>query len=169
MLELAAIIWGKVLALVIGLMFFRQLTPPFRLAMLQVFLGMMAEVTGRYIVVRYHAHNLWLFNYYWLAELWVVGLAGILLLKNVRLRAAFTLLLLIPSLIWLVLIYRNGIDVHPSPALTAIATALVVIFITVLLQLSFNTEKLAIQPVFWLCLSVLLFFGGYLPYYSMFC
>ena len=168
MLSLLFVIAGKIVALTAGLMFFRYLSLPYRLMMLQVFLGMMAEVTGRYIVVRYHAHNIWLFNYYWLIELWVVGLAGILLLRNIALRRAFVGLLLIPTVLWIYCIYKNGNGIHPSPALTAIGTALVVIFITVLFHASFNMQKLATQPVFWLCLSVIVFFSGNVPFYSLF-
>lgn len=168
MLSLLFVIAGKIVALTTGLLFFRYLSLPYRLVMLQVFLGMMAEVAGRYIVVRYHAHNIWLFNYYWLVELWVVGLAGILLLSNIALRRAFVGLLLIPTALWIYCIYTGGNDMHPSPAITAIGTALVAIFITVLFHASFHTQKLATQPVFWLCLSVIIFFSGSIPFYSLF-
>ncbi|MCD6062824.1 MAG: hypothetical protein K0R82_735 [Flavipsychrobacter sp.] len=168
MLYLLSVIATKILALSIGLVFFRHLALAYRLAMLQVLLGTVAEVIGWHIVKTYHEHNLWLFNWYWLAELWVMGTTGILLLKNRALKKAFTGLLFIPTVLWIYLVSVNGIHTHPSPALTAIGTALVVIFITVLFHASFGNETLSTQPVFWLALSVLIFFGGIVPYYSMF-
>lgn len=165
---LLATIATKILALAIGGMFFRHLALPYRLVMLQVFLGLLAEVTGWYIAAVYREHNLWLFNWYWLSELWVVGTAGILLLKNRVLQKGFLGLLLIPTILWIYFISINGIDMHPAPALTAIGTTLVVIFIAVLFHASFSSQSLSSQPVFWLALSVLIFFGGIVPYYSMF-
>ncbi|WP_276132383.1 hypothetical protein [Polluticoccus soli] len=158
----------KILALFIGLAFFRRMALPYRLALLQVFLGMMAEVGGWYIAAVYREHNLWLFNWYWLTELWVMGTTGILLLKNRVLQKGFLGLLLIPTALWVYFISINGIDMHPAPALTAIGTTLIVIFIAVLFHASFTRQALSSQPVFWLSLSVLIFFGGIVPYYSMF-
>lgn len=166
---LVLVISEKIIALVVGVAFFRQLPIAYRLTMLQVLLGLVAEITGRYIVARYHEQNIWMFNFYWIAELWVAGMAGILLLKNPALRKAFISLLVLPSFFWLYFISVNGLAVMPSPALTAIDTSLVVIYATALFQNTvFEGRKLAAQPVFWLCLSVITFFACNIPLYSMF-
>lgn len=154
----------KVIALIIGLVRFRFLSKPYKLFLLQIFVAIIVESYGRYLVVKIHAPNLWLFNIYMIIEFLLISSAGILL--NRKYKDFFISMVVCGIAVWSIEIFRQGIFVLANWFYLSASFLIVLIYLGILLQSRtiFNSNKIASQPLFWLCLSTLIFFCCYLPY-----
>ena len=159
----------KALAIVAGAYYFRYLSMPYRLVLLQVIAAICAETTGLVIVKLYHQHNLWVFNIYdLLFEVWLMSITGYLLNRKLK-RSYIISGIVIVSFIWLYGVYFDGIRVLYTPYLLAKSVLLVSVYLLVLYHIAFLRQgKLSRQPALWLSLSMILFYGGNMPYYGFF-
>lgn len=169
MLILLLLILVKVLVVAAGAYYFRYLSMPYRLALLQVIAAICAETVGLAIVKLYHQHNLWVFNIYdFIFEVWLMSIAGYMLNKKLK-RSYIISGIVLVSFIWLYGVYLDGIRVFYTPYLLAKSVLLVFVYLLVLYHIAFSRQgKLRRQPAFWLSISMILFYGGNMPYYGFF-
>lgn len=169
MLYLLFVISVKIIALTFGVVNFRNLTIPYRVIFSQVLLALFCEVLGYYLSFG-AKHNIWLYNLYWLVgELWLMTVPGIILLRRAVLRRFLFFITIITTLIWIVKIYQHGLSKFSPFILLSIYLTTLLIYFIVLFHIALSTEeKLVKLPAFWLCLSVIIYFGCNIPYYGLY-
>lgn len=167
MQSLLTIVAGKIFAIFIGLYCFRFLPKAYRFILLQVILALISEVSGEGIEKYYHKNNLWIFNLYLLFETWLNGLAGIALLENKSIKRVIRYTLFLLTVVWIVNVYSNGMQIFANWCFIASAIVTIVIFMFVLFNNAFTRQNIFIKPEFWLSLSIILFFGCDLPYFGL--
>jgi hypothetical protein len=155
---------GKVFAIITGLYFFRSLTRAYRLTLLLTLVATIVEVVGYYLHAQLRQNNVWLFNYYMIFEVWMLGLASLYLVKNKTVQISFVALLLLDTAVWIHTIATNPITVFASFPMVCGCIALTVIYLVVLLSNSlFSQNKILNQPIFWLCIANILYFSCDIP------
>lgn len=158
----------KAFALFAGIYYFRHLTPPYKLTMYLVAIAIFFESYGYYIRSTGHM-NAWLFNFYIPIEMWLLGVAGMYFLPNRRVKMITAIFLIISTIIWASNIVANTVYVYANYAMACGALILTVLYFAVLFANSlFNTKQILRQPLFWLALSNILYFGCIVPFLGLF-
>ncbi len=165
-LESAAIV--KLPVFVVAILYARYLSAPYRLILCQAILALIIEAIGWYIAVKLHRYNIWLFNIFGLIDFWLVGTAGYLLIKNRIQRSVIPYAMTGASLLWAGIIWQQGLKVYPTWALSFIGIVVVYIYLGVLAGTIFRSNKLWLQPDFWLSISIILFYSCTIPLYTIF-
>jgi len=156
---------GKVFASIVGIYYFRYLPRPYRLVLLLIAIALFCESYGYYISIYRHAHNAWVFNIYMFFEALLLGVAAIYLTNNQFSKKSFLVLLILNSIIWIAVIVTNSIYAFATISMVCGCCVLTVIYIVVLYTNSlFSNEKAFKQPVFWLSIATILYFGCDIPY-----
>lgn len=157
----------KVLILSIAIYYARYLSTAYWLIVLQVAIAIFCDSYGKYLV--YHnQYNTWLYNYYMLAELWLTGSAAVYFIKKKILKQGVLFALLLVNMIWIIEVFHYGIIRFATNTFMSLCVVLIIIYTGVLFNRSIFTNKSIIkQPVFWLALSVILYFGCDLPYLGL--
>ena len=160
---------GKLFALTIGCYYFRVLPKPYKLILIVVLLATFCEGYGFYM--NYYLHiknNLWLFNLYMFFEAALLGIAAIYLVKNRRIKFIFLLLLVVNASIWCEVIHIHTVYLFASTSMITGSAILTLIYIIVLFDNSlFARNNILNQPVFWLSISNILFFGCDIPFMGL--
>lgn len=166
--SLLLILSGKIIAIAIGIYYFKFLPNPYRYILAQVVLALLCEWGAELFVKHYHRNNIWIFNWYLLAEVWLNGLAGKQLLKNKLIQKVVIPVLVLITLIWCANIYISGMVDFANWCFVASSLMLIVLYFIVLFDNAlFLSQKIITQPVFWLSFSIILFFGCDLPYFGI--
>src|ERR1700733_2555131 len=92
---------GKIFTIIFGLYYLKVLSIPYKLTLILVTLAAFCECYGYYISIFQHMSNLWLFNIYLIAEEWLLGVAAIYLVSNIRTKTWFMVLLIVNSIFWI--------------------------------------------------------------------
>lgn len=155
----------QVIALIIGLYFSKRLNGLYLFFLLQLILAVVFEAYGFYINIVLGKYNLWLFNIYILLEISLLTLAYTVLSKN-KITNIFTAISLVMLVVfWFYSIYNNGIDTLANIFYISGCILLVVLYFHLLFtQVIFNSHKILKNPLFWVCSSVLIYFGCFIPY-----
>lgn len=164
------ILTTDIITLCLGLFFLRNFTIPYKLVLFHVLLTSIIEIYGWYLGAIRGQHNVWLFNIFWLVgELWIMGTAGILLLKGKKIKQSLAILIFLATAFWGINIYQFGISAFtPSVLLSIYVVVLLIYFIVLFQSVLLSNEKIMRLPELWLCLSVILYFGCNIPYYGLF-
>jgi hypothetical protein len=97
----------------------------------------------------------------------LIGLTGIYMLKNKLLKRIFLFFLILNIIIWIINIAANTIYVFATISMIIGCAIMVMLYIILLLNnILFNSNVLK-QPIFWLSLSSILFYGCDIPYMGM--
>jgi len=155
----------QVIALIFGLFLSKRLNTFYLLFLLQLILAVLFEAYGYYISVVLGEYNLWLFNIYILLEISLLTLAYTVLSKNkiTNIFAAISLVMLVAF--WVYSIYNYGINTLANIFYISGCILLVVLYFHLLFALViFNSHKILKNPLFWICSSVLIYFGCFIPY-----
>ena len=159
---------GKLFALIVGGYYFKCLTRPYRLVLYLIGIAAISESYGYYIMKHLHEHNIWLFNFYLVAEAWLMGMAAVQLLIVPWLKKVFLMLLVIGSIIWVLNVVRNSIYVFASLSMVYGLILLTVMYLAVLFTNSvFKNKNILVQPVFWLAISTILYCACDIPYMAL--
>ena len=160
---------GKFFSLIIGGYNFKCLSLPYRLVLLLIAIGSFCEFYGYYIFKHLHKSNQWLFNIYIIIEVWLLGMSAIYLINNHKIKKSFFLLLIINTIVWIFTIASNSIYLFATISMVCGSSIITLMYIIVLYSNSlFTGEKIIKQPVFWLCISTILYFGCDIPYMGLY-
>lgn len=170
MLDILFLFGVKMLVVIMGVYYYRHLPFAYRLVLLQSVLAISAEVLGLAIVKVYHQYNVWVFNIYdLLFEVWLMTIAGYYLLSG---KMKNTYIFLAPALLTIVWVYgvsRKGLMDMYTPFLLGKSILLISVYMLLLYQTAFGRrDNVSRLPAFWLSLSMILFFGGALPFYGFY-
>jgi hypothetical protein len=159
---------GKIAAIIIGLYFFSALLKPYRLFLFQVVIAMFVEILGYYLGAVKHQNNLWLFSSYNLVDLWLVGIAGRLLLKESWLKKFIVPLIIIGTILWVLDFYIRGVKEMLIWFTLYQYSILLILYLVLLSGILFKNSNVSNQPIFWVCISILIFYSVSLPYWALF-
>ena len=123
---------GKLFALIAGGYYFKYLSPPYRLVVYVIAVAAFCESYGYYIVKHLHEYNSWVFNYYIMAEVWMMGLAAVYLVTNYKLKRMFYLLMVAASAIWIINILNYSIYVLANFSMVVCQLFMTVMYFAVL-------------------------------------
>jgi len=160
---------GILVTIVIGIIYRKYLAWPYRLVWMLAVLGCICEIAGYYIVKNLHAHNAWLFNLYMPLEPLLLGIAGTGFIKGNGYKKVIYALLAMNVMVWLFEIFKYSIFTFASLSMICGCFLLVAIYIGVLMNVAISGSKTLIkEPLFWLCLSTILYFGCDIPSMGLF-
>jgi len=156
-----------VIAAVYGIRIWKNSTIFWRITILNVFLATITEVIG-YIYKQKHSNDVIPFNIYILIAMWLLVSAALLLI-NKKTASIITLIFsLINTYVWFYFINNNGINVFANWALVCSSVLIAAIYFITFIQLfSNNTLQISKQPVFWLCVAIIIYYCANIPIFSM--
>jgi len=160
-------LFGKLFALVVGYIYFKYLPRPYKLVLYLIAIASFCECYGYYLGKYLRQHNVWVFNLFMPIDFSLIGLTGIYMLKNKLLKRIFLFFLILNIIIWIINIAANTIYVFATISMIIGCAIMVMLYIILLLNnILFNSNVLK-QPIFWLSLSSILFYGCDIPYMGM--
>lgn len=159
---------GKIIALLIGFYYAKKLSKPFIYILIQIFLALIIETYGWYLSIVLSQYNVWLFNSYYLIELWLLLLCAYLLISNSLFKRIILSLLLLGTAIWASNIYIVGFNTLIIWSILFNSIAFVFSYSYILYNLIFYDDaKLIVQPKFWLCMSMIIYFACNIPLFGL--
>lgn len=157
----------KIITILLGLVYFRLFPALYKLLFCQSVLALICEGYGYYLGDVLHQNNVWIFYYYTLIECWLVGIVGYQLLKKKSLQKITLILLSICTMIWLSDFFYNGIKIMSNRFLVSYGIVMVLVYIAVLSTRAFETNSLLKNPIFWIAVSFILYYGCTIPYFGL--
>jgi hypothetical protein len=159
------------LAFLVALFTWKRHTLVFRLFFFDLLLVFINETAGLYFiyfVYKPHAgNNLWTNFIYIVVEVWLMGMAGYLLISNKLLRKTIPWLLV--SFTGMVVAYACIRSVHEAPVMCFFFASLILvgIFLYVIIQMV-NMKVVSREPLFWMSIGLIIFYGCNIPYWGVF-
>lgn len=139
---------------------------PYRLLLLANVLSLFVDCAGYYIGHTMVKPNLWLFNIYMpidvALDMWI---ASFFLRLSIRkwLPIVFSAYLYY----WGILIYQNTLFNFVFAALVANAFLQTILFMFIVVDKTMNAaSSISKNPLFWLCMSLILYYAGNIPFIS---
>ena len=157
----------KLIALILGTFFFNRLPVPYKLLFYQGFLSVACESYGYYLGTVKNQNNVWIFCYYFLIDSWLLGMAGAYFIASDFFKKAIPVLLLLTTLIWFLDIWVNGFTILPNRFFVSYSILLIIIYIGVLFNPTFTNSSIFKNPVFWVAISSILYYGCIIPYVGL--
>ena len=169
MFSLIYVLIGEIFAIIIGVVYWRYLSRPYRMVLALAMLGLICEVTGFSINRFLHVGNAWLFNLYMPFEPALLSVASMHFINEKKYKKVVGFFILLNFFIWLSSILLHSIYVFANFAMICGCFLLVVVYIFVLFKnVLFESKVVVKDPLFWLCLSTILYFGCDIPYMGMY-
>ena len=101
-------------------------------------------------------------------EVWLLGLAAIYLVRKDIVKKVFFILLIINTIVWACVVVNNSIYSFATISMVCGCCLVTLMYISVLFNNSlFNGGSIIKQPVFWLSLSTILYFGCDIPFMGL--
>jgi len=155
------------LSAIVGIYSWRYLTLPFKLIFFQIICASFADITGRILEI-YLNNNIFLYNAYLFIELWLVGLAGWYMIRNKTYQKWLMAFLIICTVVAIVSISITGIKVFANWAFLMECLLLTITYLGILINLLIsNKGNITKEPVFWLCIGIITYFGCNVPLFGM--
>lgn len=159
---------AELIAITIGLKYWRRLKLGYRVALVQVIIACIVEVTGRMLSVFHLGTNAWLFNIYALIEtiifLWMFGIFSGHPYTN---KVLIVVAVIMPSG-WFIAIATNGIFLFSNWYVIAESLLAIVLFILLLISKSvFSKSQLFTQPLFLLCIAIIIYYASVIPLFGV--
>ena len=159
---------GQVIALIIGVYYYKYLPRSYKLVFCLIAIASFCESYGYYLSHFLHESNAWVFNLYMIIEVWLLGTAAIYLINNHKIRKLFIALLIFNSILWASVIIRNSIYLFANISMVFGCCLITVMYIIVLYHNSlFNDKGTLKESVFWLAIATILYFGCDIPYMGL--
>lgn len=157
----------KIAAIIVGVVYWRRLPLPYRIIMAQVVVGILAETAGKIMNLLHYPSNQWVFNIYMLFEALLFGSAGYFFMKEGRARKLAKYLLFFFIALWPVCLYIYTFFYLFSAYYVCYSFFLVLLYAYVLTNhVLFTNDKLLRNPLFVICVSVIMLFAGTLPLFG---
>ena len=164
MFKLLLFLLGKSFSFIAGGCNYKYLSSAYKFTWALILVASIAETSG-YILDHFaHQSNVWLYNVYMLIESFLITISAIYLVSNRIIKFVFIFFFAVNTIYWTTNIYNYSIYVFASSSLILGSIIYTSMYIFILFTKSlFTTIGTFSQPVFWLCLSTILYFGCDLP------
>ena len=153
----------KLIAIFIGFTFWRKFDISYRLIFIHLLIALVVEALGLYLNYIKQPNNFWLFNIYMIIEVWLIGLAGKYFLQD-KLSDRYILISLIGfSVYWIISFKYKPITSLLNVFFILTFFFLVAVYIAVLVKKTFINNNVFNDPLFYLCVSCILYFACLIP------
>lgn len=126
-------------------------------------LGVLAETYGKAFWIMYHQPNSWIFNIYMIIEFALYCAAAAYYLPAF-IRRLLPYIVGLQAIVWLTQIVRFSIFQFANFSLVVGSLILTVLYMVILVtQTMHATRALVKNPLFWLCISVVLYYACDIP------
>lgn len=141
---------------------------PYRLIFLLVIVAFFCEIYGYYLGIVLGTNNWWLFNCYNFVEILCMGGAGVGFARDKRLKALFAAGVVLCSAIGFIEFLKRPLTEPATVTMVCYSTLLTLIYLTILFANSlFSSKSVLMQPVFWICLSSIVYFSCSIPFLGL--
>lgn len=155
-----------VIALLIGVYKLKAMPFPYKLILWSVCISAGAEISG-YFLSKYHYNNSWIYNIYLVVSVSVLIKAGAFLSNKKIIKKLANVVVPLFILMWGISISRST-DKLASDAFLVGAILLCLLFLSILIEnaliATFSYFK---QPVVWLSIAIVIYFGCNIPYFGL--
>ena len=159
---------GKVFALIIGAFYSKYLPLPYRLVLVLIAVALLCESYGYYLSHFLHKSNAWVFNFYMLVEVWLLGISAVYFVISNKIKKSFFILLIANTIIWLVVIATNSIYVFANASMVSSCCVITIMYIVVLYtRCLFIDQSILKQPIFWVSISTIIYYACDIPYMGL--
>ncbi len=160
------VVLPKVIVCCVGLLFFRKLSMPYKVLLGANLLALCVEYAGYFIGHTMKQPNLWLFNFYMPVDVALdMWLASFFL--RPRIKKWLPVVLWGYICYWGVLVNENTIYNFAFAGLVADAFLQTTLFMFILVDNTMNSaSNISKNPLFWLCMSLILYYAGNIPFIS---
>ncbi len=166
-LYLYPIFASKIFAVIIGLVNWRLLTKPYKLIAVQVCLILLTESLGLYLNHVRQCNNVFLFNIYNILEVWLLAYIGKQFITTKFARLILPILIFL-TVYWFYCVLLRGIDEFFNWFFVVYCFFLVIIFTVILFTNAlFNRKKVLGEPLFLICISIILYYGCTVPLFGV--
>lgn len=166
-IHLLVIFLLEILAIVIGLFYWKTFSFAFKLILLQVILAFTTEVFG-FILSNLAYQNVWLYNCYAIIEVWLLGMACNISMNNSPVKKTIQVSLLLLTLFWIISTFLNGLFVFNNWMVVAMALFYIVFFIIALFDNSiFNKRKIFKEPIFLVASAIIIYYSTIIPLFGL--
>jgi hypothetical protein len=155
-----------VLAIIAGLIsLFRPASPAYRILLLKITISFCVELAGA--IMRIHKQqNIMIYNYYMFVDFGLLLLVAYTLQPNKTIQRTTIVGSLAFLVFWFYELYQKAVFFQKAYATESLV--LIILFLVVLYHSIIGQHtKSRLLPTFWLCLSVLVFYGGTIAFLSM--
>jgi hypothetical protein len=157
----------KVAAIVVGIVYWKWLPLPYRIIMAQVFVGILAETAGKIMNLLHYPSNQWVFNIYMLLETLLLSSAAYFFMNEDSMRRLAKYLLFFFIGFWPLCLYLYTFFQFFSAYYVSYSFFLILLYTYVLTNYAlFTKKKLLGNPLFIICISVIMMFAGTIPYFG---
>lgn len=162
------VIGTKLLAIALALGYYKYLDRPAKVLLLQTIVALVVESAGYFIIHVLRGYNLWLYNLYIITELLLLCYTASLLLHRKIEKLVISVIAIACSSIWASSLLQNGIFKFAHVALVVNCVVLTATYLYILISRALSRDMdLFRDPVSWVCLSTIIFFGCDLPFMTM--
>ena len=153
----------KVIALIIGAYYYRYLSTPFRLILGIVLLGALTE-TGAFLYnLTLHISNAWIFNIYMISEFGLYC-AAVWYFFPANIRKLVPVIFIADFSVWVYQIARHSVfEFSIISLITGALLISVLYFVVLVLNILHSDQALSKNPLFWLSVSILLYYVCGIP------
>lgn len=158
---------AKLFAILVGSIYWRRFTLPYKILAVQCLLAFGVEAIGRYINQASGGNNTWLFNFYCLVELAVHSYIGYLLLSR-KSRQAILVGLAILLMFWLYSFFTDGQNRFFNWYVVVHCFFLLILYTVVLMtRVLFSQKLLWKQSLFLICIASIIYYACTIPLFGM--
>lgn len=158
----------QVVAVVIGLAFWKSMILPYRLVIVQVGMAILCQTVARYFAVTLGENNSWIFNIYMLLEILLLVSAGLLFLKGGGVRNILSILLFAMVVYWVITYAFNDFFSLFNWFFVFSALVIVITYVLVLFNHAiFQSKKILQQPLFILSVAHVVYFACIIPLFGI--
>lgn len=160
--------FAELITIILGIGSWHKLPLPYKLIVTQVVIAFCVEATGLYIVKQYHANNLWLYSIYLLCEIWLILLAGRSFTSSQKARKLTIATVVSLTVFWIYKIISFGYDKFLTQVMLLYFVATTILYLHVAFNNAvFSGKKIVQQPLFLICVSMILCSAVPIPYFGM--
>lgn len=155
------------IAIILGLKAWKQMPIFLRLILINVFIAGLTEIIGYVYALKYPKDAL-VFNIYILILMWLYICASLSVIKKRFYITSACVLLFLSTIIWIFIVKKYGINIFANWALVSSSVCLSIIYFIIFLQLhSTDQLKTLNQSLFWICVSIIVYYAANIPIFSM--
>lgn len=156
---------AELIAILLGFSYWKYMELPYRVAHFQVIIAFLVEVSGDILV----GSNGWLFNVYLLFEVLIVSRLGFYFVRKTAIHKIVIPYFILAVMFWAGSVYVKGIDAFQNTYLITYSLVFVLLFLYSLsVNHLFNASKIYKEPMFVLCLAMIVYYGGITPIFGMY-
>lgn len=156
-------------SILLGIINWKRLDMALKVLVIQLATALITQVTG-WVYHIYYTNNTFIYNIYIVLDLWLIGLIALCLIQDRRYRTILVGAQVICTSIIAICIWKMGITVLANWGYlsSSILFTMTYLFLIVRMLFSADATSLTKRPHFWMCVGILIYYGGNVPLFGFF-